>query len=774
MKVLIIICLVIFISTAYAFEITDTILINNGSSSTLTKIPNSNHQFNSSNMTWLSGITSANFTNNSVYSINKTGEITISFWINISNFTFQGQAGNAMYTNFLGKTTYDPTNNLEWQFRIENATGLDGTDPRPCRFSFYVFNQSGGLGVGSYFQDNETTNTCPSMHQKWINIIGIVNSTNTFIYKDGWLRDSDVLSSLGITPNITLAPLHLGNDLDGGKFIGGIKSLVIYNRSLSNEEVATLNNMGINGNIQSAPIYNDTYLNFTGQNGFVDTQFLETNFSSEVSFTGWFFRNNNDSAHTIFGGSNSQSPLLRLETNNAIRFWANQSGASSTWTNNSTNGGWINFALIFNDSNGNTSLYVNGVWQTNFTTTNHLAKLGQIWLGKRQGTANLFNGSIDDFAIYNKSLNSSEVLSIYNAGRNNNNSITSQRLIYLTFNTDNFTNFYDNQTGSYIGYLNNEQTTINSVGVTHASDNVIVGYRNISISDNNLVGRWLFNENQGSTLYDVSSQATNGTFSGATWQNDGNNITLTENTDYTLSSNIFTLLNPIYSWSQVLGYYDDDPILTALSPLSGNDEDGVVEFDYNVSDYSTINNCTLTITRGEDGASDSFIDNTITQSSTQYFLLSNANTNKLLSNQLRWYIKCIDSASNQVTTPTYLIDTQVGSGTPGTEQEEIVNTTNITLEVNNTLIVYQNQTNCDLSVSSPFDVSISLFKFSFGNLSCKNISFFKYLVEFDEVGLIIGIRFFPLLGVIIIVFSLILFKKNGKLNKDIKNLGRKN
>ncbi len=64
-----------------------------------------------------------------------------------------------------------------------------------------------------------------------------------------------------------------------------------------------------------------------------------------------------------------------------------------------------------------------------------------------------------------------------------------------------------------------------------------------------------FNENQGTTAYDVSGNANNGTITGATWNNDGVDNTLTENVDYSTTPTTLTILNSEFAWSEVLTSY---------------------------------------------------------------------------------------------------------------------------------------------------------------------------------------------------------------------------
>ena len=73
----------------------------------------------------------------------------------------------------------------------------------------------------------------------------------------------------------------------------------------------------------------------------------------------------------------------------------------------------------------------------------------------------------------------------------------------------------------------------------------------------NITLQYKLNENQGTIAYDTSGNSNNGTISGATWNNDGVLITLTNLIDYSLAGNIFTILNDDLSWNQIITNYED-------------------------------------------------------------------------------------------------------------------------------------------------------------------------------------------------------------------------
>jgi len=171
-------------------------------------------------------------------SITENG-ISISAWIrpDVLNFlTTSDGGGDGEYIEFLGKGNYpgDPDGNqVEYLFRLYNKT----SPTRPNRLSFYVFNKTGGIGVGSYFQDTLTVGG-------WIHIIGAIDSTKTYLYKNGVLRDSDVYTAT-ITPENTKAPFRIGTVFgatsgDPSYFKGAIKDVIIFNKKLSDAEALAL------------------------------------------------------------------------------------------------------------------------------------------------------------------------------------------------------------------------------------------------------------------------------------------------------------------------------------------------------------------------------------------------------------------------------------------------------------------------------------------------------------------------------------------------------
>jgi concanavalin A-like lectin/glucanase superfamily protein len=166
-----------------------------------------------------------------VFSIPTTGAITISAWIRPATLAFPTTEGKGVdltksYVHWLGK---GEGGRQEWAFRMYSA---DNTVGRGNRISFYVFNPEGKLGDGSYFQDTIEAGV-------WIHVVGAVDEEQTYIYRDGVLRDTDNYRR-DITPEHGSAPLRIGTRDLNSFFEGEIREVRIWDRTLAQEEVKAL------------------------------------------------------------------------------------------------------------------------------------------------------------------------------------------------------------------------------------------------------------------------------------------------------------------------------------------------------------------------------------------------------------------------------------------------------------------------------------------------------------------------------------------------------
>jgi hypothetical protein len=143
---------------------------------------------------------------------------------------------------------YGSSGQQEWIMRHYFDPIGSGESGRNKRHSFYHFNPAGGLGTGSYFQDND-----PVGYEKVV--VGQADLTTTsgvtgagsnspgatFMWKNGVLRDSDGFQSGGggtnIRPQNTTSPVEIGS-VDGDSFFKGtIRRVAFFDRKLTAAEI---------------------------------------------------------------------------------------------------------------------------------------------------------------------------------------------------------------------------------------------------------------------------------------------------------------------------------------------------------------------------------------------------------------------------------------------------------------------------------------------------------------------------------------------------------
>jgi hypothetical protein len=171
-------------------------------------------------------------------SVSSTGALTVSAWMRPDTLTFPNTEGSG-YVHWLGKGS---PGQHEWVLRMYSQNNQEN---RANRISFYVFNQAGGLGIGSHFED-------PVMPGEWIHVVGVADGRRTRIYKNGVPRDCDQYTfnddpncdhyapNLWITPKHGNAPLRLGTRDLHSYFQGALAQVRLWNRALSADEIADL------------------------------------------------------------------------------------------------------------------------------------------------------------------------------------------------------------------------------------------------------------------------------------------------------------------------------------------------------------------------------------------------------------------------------------------------------------------------------------------------------------------------------------------------------
>jgi hypothetical protein len=181
--------------------------------------------------------------------------------------------------------------------------------------------------------------------------------------------------------------------------------------------------------------------------------------------------------------------------------WAN-SNVGNTYTHVQTNTGitpnsWIDAVITF--ENSHISIYINGVLQSSsdYYGTNSLANFAQDANSSKIGskissgqTGGFFNGTIDDFGIWNRALTPQEITNLYN-------STSSNECLTMTINTGVLSINPETYTSTVTIYPNpaNDQITIDCGTIANVS-----GW---SIKITNALGQEVFSQPMNTQQYVV-------------------------------------------------------------------------------------------------------------------------------------------------------------------------------------------------------------------------------------------------------------------------------
>jgi hypothetical protein len=176
-----------------------------------------------------------------VFSLTTRGSLSISVWVRPDGTSLDdhrrlifSQREASGYVHWMGKGV---AGQHEWAFRIYSG---DNTD-KPYRangISYYLFSRAGGLGAGSFVQDNVVSG-------EWIHFVGVSSTSTQTItwYKNGIQRDEDSFaptSSYPVTPENGTEPVRIGTRDFRSYFAGAVDDIRIYDRVLSAQEVQLL------------------------------------------------------------------------------------------------------------------------------------------------------------------------------------------------------------------------------------------------------------------------------------------------------------------------------------------------------------------------------------------------------------------------------------------------------------------------------------------------------------------------------------------------------
>jgi hypothetical protein len=335
------------------------------------------------------------------------------------------------------------------------------------------------------------------VEDQWYMVTGVYDhATSTGkVYVNGVLKASGSV----LYNNYSSAPITISEASNGcpdGNMPGAIDEVKIYNRPLSDAEIlAEYNNAstdlvlflpfngnakdesgsGNNGTVSGSSLTQDRFgvnsraYNFNGTNNYISIADNPNLFSDELTISWWYKMSEMIGGRVVIGWVDGGHRYQQFFNNDQLNYFngynVNQGGTyfNPIYTLTDLNV-WKNIVVTYKkltESTSTTSIYVDGeLKQTdNHTLAMDYASGPDFFIGKNHN-GNFFKGALDDFRIFNRILNDTEILGLYQ-----DSTTYSPQLISSVYPLQNSNNcLFDESIKIYFAEPMNEATfTYNSV-----------------------------------------------------------------------------------------------------------------------------------------------------------------------------------------------------------------------------------------------------------------------------------------------------------------------
>ena len=259
----------------------------------------------------------------------------------------------------------------------------------------------------------------------------------------GLLFSIGLVSAVGTYPAVDPSMVlyyHFNNDSSVGESYNSTGSNIIYDYSGSQHNSSMYN---VSYNLTGG-ILNDGALVFDGNSSYAYTVANNLfNNTNPITLSIWFnVFSNPSTVRYILGHAGTTGAgnriYIKVMTDGELRL---NIGASTDQTIKASGGynrnQWYNLVVVRHSPTNISSVYWNGIFLQNYTAGSDYSQGTNMYMGAVAAANGLFNGSIDEFIVWNKSLTSNEILNNYNGyARVSINITTCQNL------TGTFTDYY--------------------------------------------------------------------------------------------------------------------------------------------------------------------------------------------------------------------------------------------------------------------------------------------------------------------------------------------
>ena len=314
---------------------------------------------------------------------------------------------------------------------------------------------------------------------------------------------------------------------------------------------------------------------FNGSGSYIESnKIININGTSARTIAFWIKPADISGMHAIIGfGNNSFGSQFNAYINNG-KWWFWGYGSGYDWDTNVAvdNNIWSYCTITFNGTN--LTWYVNGVVIASNSTIQRNTKSEILEIGRAYDTNSYkyyFNGTLDEIRVWNKSLNSNEVVNMYNSNLQRNN-LSNWNLVF------NRTNLIDGNY-SYQAFTTNITGDLNSSAIrtltidTVAPSLTIISPQNTSYDINEII---------------MNISSTN--FSNIWWNNGSVNISFVNTTNYNFSNGAHTLIayanDSAGNLNQTAVNFIVDTIYPTMTNMTDNNGTlygtGIAEFNFSV------------------------------------------------------------------------------------------------------------------------------------------------------------------------------------------------
>jgi hypothetical protein len=198
--------------------------------------------------------------------------------------------------------------------------------------------------------------------------------------------------------------------------------------SNANDSLATYNGTAIGGLTYSAGKSGNAFT-FNGSNSYIHLPENSIRFTNSFSVSFWLKTTVNQTGgggliSDYYWGSEDWGYIIRLRTDNKISvFWRKDSTFNSVVSSSALSlNQWNYISVVWDKVNTNWKIYINGVLDNQLTSVNASNITYAVGSNRTNiGSINSYgpdclNGSMDEIYVYNKTLTSTDVTALYNAG----------------------------------------------------------------------------------------------------------------------------------------------------------------------------------------------------------------------------------------------------------------------------------------------------------------------------------------------------------------------